>query len=190
MVSLCQTSGEVTVLDDAKEKPNKSPFLGFSVKGSWCHMWDLFYSTDLMKPVAYRMTKKVLIVQYPVMLSTHVLNLFPLTRKQTIKGWIWTGSTHRAEGRGAPCCRHTCRWAGLWTGRPGWGASGGGSGERRPRPTLHLPLLPQPCSSHDLISPISSMLPLGQITSSSAMAPHVQIGSVPLTVKLHSRLCF
>lgn len=164
MVSLCLTPREMTVLGDAKEKLTKSPFLDFSVKGSWCQMWVFFSSTDLMKIVAYRMTKKVSIAQYSVMFSVHVSNLFPLTLK-TIKGWIWAGSAHRAESRGAPCRCRTCCWAGLWTGRPGWGASGGGSGERRPPPTLHLPPLPQPCASHDLISPFSSMLPLGQITS-------------------------
>jgi len=41
----------------------------------------LFSSTDLTKLVAYRMMKKVLIAQYSVMLSAHVLNLFPLTLK-------------------------------------------------------------------------------------------------------------
>ena len=54
-----------------------------------------------------------------------------------------------------------------------------------PPPTLRLPPLPQSCSSCDLISPFPSMLHLGQITSSSAMTPQVQIAYVSLTVKLH-----
>lgn len=41
----------------------------------------VFSSTDLMKLIACRMTKKIVIVQYSVMLSIHLLNLFPLILK-------------------------------------------------------------------------------------------------------------